>query len=140
MKNKILLFGIVLLTAVATLAGDAVPAYPNFNMPRVEEMMFLVLQIGIIIFAAKLGGMVASLLKLPSILGELAAGIVIGPWALGGIGFGHGIFQYGLFNGGALRAINGAAFLADGAAAPMKAMFGTMAGGGTMFDATSPAL
>ena len=55
-------------------------------------------------------------------------------------GFGHGIFQYGLFNGGALRAINGAAFLADGAAAPMKAMFGTMAGGGTMFDATSPAL
>ena len=36
MKNKILLFGIVLLTAVATLAGDTVPAYPNFNMPRVE--------------------------------------------------------------------------------------------------------
>ena len=140
MKNKILLFGAVLLTAVAALAGEAVPAYPNFNMPRVEEMMFLVLQIGIIIFAAKLGGMVASLVKLPTILGELAAGIVIGPWALGGIGFGDGIFQYGIFNGGALRALNGAAYLADGTAAPVKAMFGTVAGGGTMFDATSPAL
>ena len=54
MKNKILLFGIVLLTAGATLAGNAVPAYPNFHLPRVEVMMFLVWQIGIIFFSASL--------------------------------------------------------------------------------------
>ena len=70
------------------------------------KMLFLVLQIGIIIFAAKIGGSIASALRLPSVLGELGAGIVIGPWALGGVaipGF-DGMFQYGLFYGQALRA------------------------------------
>ena len=106
--------------AGAFAAHDATPPYPNFGLPRVEEMMFLVLQIGVIIFAAKLGGMLASLVKLPSILGELAAGIVIGPWALGGIGIGDGLFASGLFHGAALRQI--------------------AAETGHMFDATSPAL
>ena len=97
----------------------AVPPYPNFNLPRTEEMMFLVIQIGVIIFAAKAGGMLAQKVQLPSILGELAAGIIIGPWALGGIGIGSGIFADGLFHGGALRAL---------------------AADGHTFDATSPAL
>ena len=135
MKNKMFLVAAALVAATGVFAGEtANPAYPNFGLPRVEEMMFLVLQIGIIIFAAKLGGVLASLLKLPSILGELAAGILIGPWALGGIGIGEGIFRYGLFNGGALQAMNA---VASEAARPM---FGTTAGGGVMFDATSPAL
>lgn len=122
MKNKKVLLSIaaVLCAAGAFAAHEGgPPPYPNFGLPRVEEMMFLVLQIGIIIFAAKLGGAIASLLKLPSILGELAAGIVIGPWALGGIGFGSGLFADGLFHGAALR---------------------EMAAEGHMFDATSPAL
>ena len=118
--KKSFLFLAALLCATSVFAGhEAVPPYPNFGLPRVEEMMFLVLQIGIIIFAAKLGGMLASLLKLPSILGELATGIVIGPWALGGIGFGSGLFADGLFHGAALR---------------------QLAAEGHMFDATSPAL
>ena len=107
MKNrKLPAFLAAAFAATAALAADAIPAYPNFGMPRVDEMMFLVLQIGVIIFAAKVGGAMASLFRLPSILGELAAGIAIGPWALGGIGFGDGVFQYGLFNGAALRQIN----------------------------------
>ncbi len=141
MKNKKLFLVVAcLLAGTGVFAAEMIPAYPDFNLPRVEEMMFLVLQIGIIIFAAKLGGMVAAGLKLPSILGELAAGIVIGPWALGGIGFGTGVFQYGLFHGAALKAMNAAAYLPDGAVAPLKAMFGTTVGGGFMFDATSEAL
>ena len=60
------------------------------------------------------------MVKLPSILGELAAGIVIGPWALGGIGFGSGIFADGLFHGAALHRIAEES--------------------GHMFDATTPAL
>ena len=96
--------------------------------------MFLVLQIGIIIFAARLGGAIASLFRLPSILGELAAGIVIGPWALGGIAIGDGLFANGLFNGVALKAMNASA----GEAAHV--MFGTIAGAGALFAATSPAL
>ena len=101
MKNKRFWLVAVILAACGVWAHGSVPAYPNFGLPRVEEMMFLVLQIGVIIFAAKLGGIVATWMKLPSILGELAAGIVIGPWALGGLGIGSGLFQYGLFNGGA---------------------------------------
>ena len=141
-KNWKVFLAVACALAAAGVFGstEMIPAYPDFNLPRVEEMMFLVLQIGIIIFAAKLGGMVAAWMRLPSILGELAAGIVIGPWALGGIGFGSGVFQYGLFHGAALKAMNAAAYLPDGAAAPLKAMFGTTVGGGFMFDATSEAL
>ena len=70
------------LLAAAAVVGScafaahdgAPPPYPNFGLPRVEEMMFLVLQIGVIIFAARLGGALASMARLPSILGELAAG------------------------------------------------------------------
>ena len=143
MKNrKLFLVAAVVMAAAGVFGSTAemIPAYPDFNLPRVEEMMFLVLQIGIIIFAAKLGGMVAAWMKLPSILGELAAGIVIGPWALGGIGFGEGVFKYGLFHGAALQAMNAAAYLPDGTAAPLQAMFGTTVGGGVMFDATSESL
>ena len=135
MKNKRLWVAMAILAAAGAYAGEATSsAYPNFGLPRVEEMMFLVLQIGTIIFAAKLGGTLASFLKMPSILGELAAGIIIGPWALGGIGIGDGIFRYGLFNGGALHLIN------DAAGEAAKPMFGTIVGGGRIFDATSPAL
>ena len=73
-----------------------------------------------IIFAARLGGAIASMVRLPSILGELAAGVVIGPWALGGLGFGSGLFAGGLFHGAELRAIARET--------------------GVAFDATSPAL
>ena len=123
MKNKkmFLVAATVMAAAGVFAAHEGGPApYPNFGLPRVEEMMFLVLQIGVIIFAARLGGAIAATLKLPSILGELAAGIVIGPWALGGIGFGDGLFAGGLFHGAELRAI--------------------AAETGHMFDATSPAL
>ena len=119
-KKLFLAFACVMVAAGAFASHDAVPPYPNFGLPRVEEMMFLVLQIGVIIFAAKLGGMLASLVKMPSILGELAAGIAIGPWALGGIGFGDGLFASGLFHGAALRDI--------------------AAQTGHAFDATSPSL
>ena len=137
MKNKkAFLVAATVLCAAGVFAshGAGPPAYPNFGMPRVEEMMFLVLQIGIIIFAARLGGAIASLFRLPSILGELAAGIVIGPWALGGIAIGDGLFANGLFNGVALKAMNASA----GEAAHV--MFGTIAGAGALFAATSPAL
>ena len=111
----------VLAAAGVFAAHDGgTPPYPNFGLPRVEEMMFLVLQIGVIIFAARVGGAIASCMKLPSILGELAAGIVIGPWALGGIGFGDGLFAGGLFHGANLREIAKTT--------------------GHAFDATSPAL
>ncbi len=52
-----------------------------------HAMMMLVLQLGVILFAARLGGAIFKKLKMPSVLGELIAGIVIGPYALGGMSF-----------------------------------------------------
>jgi fructose-specific phosphotransferase system IIA component len=63
-----------------------------------ELMSELVFQLGIIIFAVRLGGRLVKLLGIPPVLGELLAGIVIGPYALGGIplpGFPHGLFSLG---------------------------------------------
>ncbi|GHV45489.1 sodium:proton antiporter [Spirochaetia bacterium] len=58
-------------------------------------MSELALQLGIIIFAVRLGGRLVKKVGIPSVLGELLAGVVIGPYALGGLGFPgfpHGIF------------------------------------------------
>lgn len=131
MKSKKIWFAIAVMMAVTGVYASGGhgnnPPYPNFGLPRVEEMMFLVLQIGVIIFAAKLGGMVASFLKLPSILGELAAGIVIGPWALGGIGFGDGIFSGGLFHGASLRSLQAETGVMYAATTPELYGFATLA-------------
>ena len=88
----------------------------GWNLSLNAKMMLLALQIGVILFAAKLGGMLASLVRLPSVLGELGAGIAIGPWALGGIGFGEGIFRFGLFRGAELKALTEAAVAANATA------------------------
>lgn len=48
-----------------------------------HQMVVLVLQLGVIIFAARLGNLLFSLLHMPSVLGELCVGILIGPYALG---------------------------------------------------------
>jgi len=122
MKNKKAFLAVVCLLATAVAFGEDVTLKPyqvgvGWNLELSAKMMLLALQIGVILFAAKLGGVVASFLRMPSVLGELASGILIGPWALGGIGFGTGIFQYGLFRGMELKALTGAA-LAAGANAP----------------------
>jgi fructose-specific phosphotransferase system IIA component len=64
-------------------------------MAVTEIMANLALQIGIILFAVRLGGRLVKLAGIPPVLGELLAGIIIGPYALGGIslpGFPEGIF------------------------------------------------
>jgi Kef-type K+ transport system membrane component KefB len=49
-------------------------------------MMLLIIQLAVIIIAAKLGGFLFQhFLKMPSVLGELASGMLIGPYALGGM-------------------------------------------------------
>jgi fructose-specific phosphotransferase system IIA component len=64
-------------------------------MGMTEVMAELVLQIGIILFAARIFGRLAKRVSIPPVLGELLSGVVIGPYALGGIplpGFPAGIF------------------------------------------------
>ncbi len=69
----------------------------NFHLSVVQQIAVLALQLGVIIFAAKFCGDFAKKLKMPSVLGELCAGIIIGPYVLGGIGIPlHGL-EDGLF-------------------------------------------
>ena len=52
----------------------------------VEAVTRLVIQLGIILLAAKIGGEVAQrFLRVPAVLGELAIGVAIGPFALGSV-------------------------------------------------------
>lgn len=66
-----------------------------------ERMTILVLQLGVIIFAARAGGILFERLRMPAIIGEIAAGIIIGPYFLGSINLawlGHPLFpMYGNF-------------------------------------------
>lgn len=58
-------------------------------------MANLVLQIGIILFTVRFFGKVVKKIGIPSVLGELIAGVIIGPYALGGLalpGFPQGMF------------------------------------------------
>ena len=53
-----------------------------------EQIMRLVIQLAVILIAAKLvGELFERFLKMPAVLGELAAGIAIGPFALGAVEF-----------------------------------------------------
>ncbi|MBQ4378647.1 MAG: cation:proton antiporter [Treponema sp.] len=64
-------------------------------MDITEIITDLVFQLAVIIFTARIFGKLASRVGIPSVLGELVSGIIIGPFALGGIalpGFPHGLF------------------------------------------------
>jgi fructose-specific phosphotransferase system IIA component len=77
------------------LSAAAVPVFSETENIT-HKMTSLVIQLGIIGFAAHLGGMAAKKIKMPGVLGELIAGIIIGPHLLGGFGFPG--FPEGLFH------------------------------------------
>ena len=64
-------------------------------MSITEIITNLVFQLAAIIFAARIFGRLAAKVGIPSVLGELISGIIIGPFALGGLsfpGFPNGLF------------------------------------------------
>lgn len=86
-------------TVVSTTAENSIKESQNIQKNEeessAEKIANLVIQLGIIIIAAKFGGMLFSKIKMPSVLGELCTGIIIGPYLLGALhlpGFPHGIF------------------------------------------------
>ena len=91
-------FSRIFITFLLVLIVSASTLYANEGSQVTEVMTGLVLQIGIILFAVRIGGMLVKKFGIPSVLGELLAGVVIGPYALGAIalpGFPHGIFPLG---------------------------------------------
>ncbi len=69
----------------------------NHELPIAVQIAILAIQIAVILFAARIFGNLAQKLKVPSVLGELIAGIVIGPYVLGAIGIPLHGFEHGLF-------------------------------------------
>lgn len=74
--KKYLLLSLLLLTACPLFASNA-------PIDMTHRMMELALQVGVVLFAARWGNLLFTRLRLPSVLGELLAGVVIGPFALG---------------------------------------------------------
>ena len=84
-------FAAIAWTSMATEAEGA----GALAVSMAHRMMMLVLQLGAMLFAARLGNMVFDRMRMPGVLGELCAGIVIGPYALGRFtlpGFPQGLF------------------------------------------------
>jgi Kef-type K+ transport system membrane component KefB/mannitol/fructose-specific phosphotransferase system IIA component (Ntr-type) len=52
-----------------------------------QRMMVLLVQLGILLFASQAGRLGFARLRLPGVLGELAAGVVVGPFLLGALSF-----------------------------------------------------
>ncbi len=66
-------------------AVHAVDAYQHVVIAH--EVTRLIVQLGVIILVAKAAGALAVRIRLPSLLGEVSAGLVLSPYALGSIGF-----------------------------------------------------
>ncbi len=88
---------ILLVLAVFTLfpAATLRAQVPEEGGARAERMATLVLQIAAILIAAWAGAEICKKLGLPVVLGEMAAGVLIGPYLLGALpfpGFPGGLF------------------------------------------------
>ena len=86
---------IILLIIFSALSISTLSASSSEGGGLTHLMTMLVFQLGVIIFAARIGGLLFKKIKLPSVLGELSIGILIGPYVLGALsipGFPYGIF------------------------------------------------
>ncbi len=91
MNKKRSITTLFLLFAAAALAWSEGSGEPDLT----SKMTSLVIQLAVLLFAVRGGGALAGLVKLPSVIGELLAGVLIGPYALGALplpGFAHGLF------------------------------------------------
>jgi fructose-specific phosphotransferase system IIA component len=87
-----------IIVAILILCAIGSAVYAEEAVPVTELMSELVLQIGIILFAVRASGALVKKFGIPTVLGELLAGVIIGPYAFGGItlpGFPHGLFPLG---------------------------------------------
>ena len=82
MKRRIWIASLLLLLVLAPAALAAEAAHGEGNMTH--KMTVLTLQLAAILVAAKVAGYFSKhYLHIPEVLGELAAGILIGPYLLG---------------------------------------------------------
>lgn len=81
----------------AWASGGAASGTGEQGLDLTTRMTTLVIQLGVILFAARLGNMLFEKMKMPGVLGELCAGVLIGPSCLGSIPLPVHGFEQGLF-------------------------------------------
>jgi len=89
--RRVLFFLGCFFIPVFSLWANSVSSDSNLT----HDMMMLVFQLSVIIIAARIGGSLIKKINLPRVLGEIVAGMLIGPYLLGGIslpGFADGLF------------------------------------------------
>ncbi len=87
-----------IVIAILVLLAIGSTVYAEESKSVTELMAELVLQLGVILFAVRAGSALVKKIGIPPVLGELLAGVIIGPYALGGIafpGFPQGMFPLG---------------------------------------------
>lgn len=86
----VLLWFLYVLTTWASGGGE------SGEHGMTHRMMLLAVQLGVIVFAARVGSIVFVRMRMPGVVGELMAGVLIGPYVLGAIplpGFPDGLFH-----------------------------------------------
>ena len=93
--KKLLIIAAIIITGLL-ICGDLFAQTLEDDAPLAERMATLVFQIAIILIVSWGGELIFKKLRLPIVLGELVAGIIIGPFLLGAIpipGFAEGLFS-----------------------------------------------
>ena len=90
MKHRLGTFlpALILLALLALPAWGAQSEHQNgihAGHGMTHRMMELTLQLGVILFVAKLGSGLFETLRLPGVLGEITGGILAGPYLLGAV-------------------------------------------------------
>ena len=83
MRNKIAGILLLVLCAAPAFAGERGAAVHSLVVPSAR----FILQLGVLVLAAKIGGRLFHRWHMPRVLGELGAGLLIGPYLLGGLAF-----------------------------------------------------
>ncbi len=81
MRKKVTVILSLMACAGVALAGEGGAAAHEWVVPSAR----FILQLGVLVFAAKMGGRLFNRWKLSRVLGELTAGVLVGPWLLGGL-------------------------------------------------------
>lgn len=95
MIKKYFLPSLLSLFFLAIMCGPLYASETGLEESLIDRTSLLVFQLSVILFAAWIGGICFTKWKLPSVLGEIVAGVVIGPYFLGQFhfpGFEHGLF------------------------------------------------
>ena len=98
LKKLLLFIAMFAISAVCYASGTAHNGGAGGH-GLVERLAGLVFELALILFAARIGGRLFEKMNFPDVLGEIIAGVIIGPYCLGKIplpGFEHGIFPVGV--------------------------------------------